>query len=125
MNINKIQEIRVTDKSFLPNDNGCTFVEEFNSNGFVRYKHPEGSGKKLDKRKIVVSEKEMQAFFSKIYSFVREADEEDFLINNHDVRIEIIYSPYHKEVIDEIAIFRDGVALTNLIDEFIMDHDKM
>ncbi len=81
MNINKIQEIRITDKSFLPNDNGCTFVDEFYSNGFVRYKHPEGSRKKLDKREI--------------------------------------------KVIDEIAIFKDGVTLTDMIEEFIMDHDKM
>ena len=125
MSINKIQMVKVTQKSFLPDDNGCTRVEEFYSDGYVRYRLEKGSRKKTDKREIRVPEHEMQLFFDKLYNFVREADEEVILMDDHYTRIEFVYSPYHKEIFDEAATCRDGDTLIHQIGKFITAHEDM
>lgn len=125
LSINKIQMVKVTQKSFLPDDNGCTRVEEFYSDGYVRYRLEKGSRKKTDKKEIQVLEQEMQLFFDKLYNFVREADEEVILMDDHYTRIEFVYSPYHKEIFDEAATCRDGDTLIHQIGKFIMAHEDM
>lgn len=125
MNINSIQMIKVTEKSFLPDDMGCTRIQEFYADGYTRYKLEKGSRKKQDKIVVRVGEEEMRDFFDGLYRFAREAEEELILIDNHHTSIEFIYSPYHREVFDEAATCRDGDTLIHQIGKFIMNHEDM
>lgn len=86
--------------------------------GYVRYKLQKGSGKKLDKKEIRVSKQEMLVFFEKLYIFVREANEEVILMDDHYTRIEFVHSPYHKEVFDKAVICSDGDTLIHQVGKF-------
>ena len=117
--------IKVTEKSFLPDDMGCTRIQEFYADGYTRYKLEKGSRKKQDKIVVRVGEEEMRDFFDGLYRFAREAEEELILIDNHHTSIEFIYSSYHREVFDEAATCRDGDTLIHQIGKFIMNHEDM
>lgn len=125
MDINRIQMVKVTEKGFLPDGSECTEVDEFYSDGYIRYKLKKGSQKKLDKKTITVPKQEMRAFFDRLYVFVRESDVEFLPMEDHDTRIEFIYSVHHKEVFDKAYPCREDDSLIHQIGMMIMAHEDI
>ena len=120
---NEIVQIKYVEELFSPEimDIAHRWYIEFNEDGIVSYEKSFKSKKRENLKKVSVPCNEMREFFSRIYKFIRTADQSLEAIDDCGHTTTIIYPYGHKEII-EGRPEKGGEELFDLFYDFMEKH---
>ncbi len=123
MTINKIHMVEVIEKIFDVEkmDYGVILHTELYHDGIITYHMEKDSKKKMGKLETKVNPVEMDAFFTKLYDFVRNAEFDAEPIDDCHHEVRFIYTPLHKEIF-EGGTYKGDLSLTGIIETFVEEH---